>query len=165
MTLIERFYDIKNETQLAQMAEEHRDRFFSERIMEQQRIVNDNARQSLHYHDIWTYASFMQPAGKQWFSWWMQDLIDAGAYDKVNIVEFVTHFEIPRSAFAGFINEFNMQLFTHYNVDVIFSRDQRLIQNYYSKENEATQTVQVLAAFNEFVATHGSIDTSRIIER
>jgi len=164
--LIERFYSIDNIMLHQQMLYDGEYRYLAERIKYLQQIVNDNTvEMSRYFHDIWTYASFMRTGGQWMFLDWMQNLVDTGEYERVNMVEFVSYFGLPRSTLEQFIEEFDMHLFTHYNLDVIFSGDQQLIQNYYSIENEATHTAQVQETFERYAATHGSPDTSWMLDR
>ena len=153
--LIEAHYDIKNEALHAQMRDERWDAYLSEELMRLQRIVNKNAEMSRYYHDIWTYVSFLPPHTKSLALNWMQGLTETGQYDRVNIVEFVHHVELLRWVFEWLATKHNMNIFTHYNFDVIYSGDRRLIADYYSIENEPDQTAQVQAAFERFVAKYG----------
>lgn len=159
--LIEAYYDIKNEELHAKMAYEREDKHFSEELMRLQRIVNKNASMSRYYHDVWTYASFVSPAGKRQILDWMQGLIESGQYDRVNIVELViNHERLSRESFESFATKHNMHIFTHYNLDVIFSGDPRLVAEYYSMKNESRHTMQVRAAFEQFVSKYGQPDLS-----
>jgi len=162
--LIEQYYCISNERTHSTMAREREVDYLSRKIMGLQQTVNVNVRMSRHYHDIWTYARFMTPGGMSMFSRWMQDLVDSGQYDRVNIVELVNYFRIPRHAFEGFVNEFNMYLFTHYNTDAIFSGNRQLIEAYYALENEAQHSSQVQAVFEQHVALHGAVDTEWMLD-
>ena len=157
--LIEQYYSIENQELHWQLAHERRHRFFSKRLIEAQQIVNSNVTEkSLYFHDIWTYASFNSPGFKESYYNWMQGLIDAGEYERVNIVEFVKSRSgngLTKEVFEHWIREDNLNLFTHYNVDIIFSGDPQLIAEYYSAANQATHTAQVLSAFNQHVAAHG----------
>jgi len=152
--LINQYYCIENADVFVEMVNERRDRYYTDKLKELQQTVNNNvtAKHSIYVHDIWTYVSFMMPVGSQMFSLWMQELIDAGEYERVNIVEFAYHFYASRggdsiAAFRRFYEEDNMQIYTHYNLDVIFSGDQALIDSYYAKENEAQHTAIVQAAW------------------
>lgn len=143
------------------MAYEREDKHFSEELMRLQRIVNKNASMSRYYHDVWTYASFVSPAGKRQILDWMQGLIESGQYDRVNIVELViNHERLSRESFESFATKHNMHIFTHYNLDVIFSGDPRLVAEYYSMKNESRHTMQVRAAFEQFVSKYGQPDLS-----
>jgi len=162
--LIEQYYCIRNERLQVHLTNEREINFYSERLRGLQRTVNANITRSRYYHDIWTYARFMNRWIQMSFSELMQGLVDAGEYDRVNIVEFVNHFEIPQYAFEGFVNEFNMYLFTHYNTDVIFSGNRQLIEAYYALENEAQHSSQVRAVFEQHVVLHGAVDTEWMLD-
>ena len=161
--LIEEFYCIGNEALHDRIAAERELQYFTELLMNLQRIVNANVRMSRHYHDIWTFLRDCY--GKPWFGIWMRDLVEAGHYDRVNIIEFVNHFDISREVFEQIVDERNLALFVHYNLDVIFSGDPQLIASYYSIENEAAHTAHVQAAFEQYTATHGQPDTSRLLDQ
>ncbi len=156
--LIEAYYDIKNAGLHSQLVTEREDKFYSEKLKELQRRVNKNASMSRHYHDIWAYVSFGPPQWKLQALYWMQGLVESGQYDRVNIVEFVHHERLSREAFERDKMQFRLDIFAHYNLDVIFSGDPRLIAEYYSKENESIHTAQVQAAFEHFVSKYGQPD-------
>jgi hypothetical protein len=79
----------------------------------------------------------------------MRELVDAGQYERVNIVELLTnHFDMPRDAFERLIVRYRVYQLTHYNLDVIFSGDQELIESYYSIENEVAHSAKVQAALS-----------------
>ena len=163
--LIEEFYRIENEAMHTQMADERAFNHYAERLIRLQRIVNENAtRMSRHYHDIWTFASFMRHAAGNHISDWMQGLIDAGQYDRVNIVEYVHHSGMLRETFEQIVNEHSMYLFAHYNLDIIFSGDPSLIARYYAIENEAAHTMQVQSALEHHISMYGQPDMSRMLE-
>lgn len=156
--LIEAYYAIENEELHVQMASEREDKHFTEKLIRLQRLVNKNAKMSRYYHDIWTYVSFWPPQGKRQAFQWMQSLAETGQYDRINIVEFVHHRRdvmLPRWAFERDATEYNMHIFTHYNLDVIYSGDPQLVARYYSKETEPIHTAQVRAAFERFVSKYG----------
>jgi len=154
--LIEAYYAIENEELHTQKASARRDKYLSGRLINLQRVVIKNATMSRYYHDIWTFASSMPTQFKAQILVWMQGLVDAGQYDRVNIVELVQHERVPRETFfERFATEHNMNLFTHYNPDVIFSGDPQLIKRYYSKENESSHTGQVRERFEQFASKHG----------
>lgn len=161
--LIEQFYSIDNMMMHHDMAQEREREYFSMRIMELQQTVFDNAEMSRYFHDVWTYIGLT--GGLSFAHRWMQQLVENGNYDGVNIVAFVNYFRLTQDAFEHWVDEFDMQLFTHYNAEVIFSRDQQLIQSYYSIENEVAHTTQVQEAFEQYAATHGSPDTSWMLDR
>ena len=101
---------------------------------------------------------------------WIEGLVDAGEYDRVNIVELIYYFGLDRegltpgmSIIEHWANEHNMSIFTHYNLEILLSGDSELIRAYYSIENEAAHTAQVQARFDEYVAIHGMPDTSWMI--
>ena len=154
--LIEEYYSIENEELHFQLMNERRDAYYSVRLMELQQVVNDNVNDfSIYFHDIWTYASFTPPGGKASTSRWMQRLVHDGEYERVNLIEFLNHTRLTRESFERWMNEDNMRLFTHYNLDIIFSGDEQLMRQYYSAENQPIHTAQVQAAFNQHVATYG----------
>jgi len=156
--LINAYYDIANQELHDQLSQARQDAFYVEAIGELQQVINNNTNMSRYFHDILTYATFMR--GKSFFHRWMWNLINAGEYERVNIVEFVNYFRIPRESFERFVREYHMNLFTHYNIDVIFSGDWDLIMSYYAAENEAAHTAIVQAAFDRYTAMHGAPDTS-----
>lgn len=150
-TLIEEYYSIENAPLHGILAAERESAYLSARIQALQRLVNANTQHmSQHFHDIWTYASFMGVGSKWNFHRWMQGLVDAGAYERVNIVEAVDYLGITREIFEHFVDEFNMQIFVHYNTDVIFSGDRQLIASYYSSENEALHDAHVRNALEGY---------------
>ena len=155
--LIEEYYRIENEELHFQLIHELRDAYYSVRLMELQQIVNENVSEhSVYFYDIWTYVNFVSPQGRSWHSRWMQDLINAGEYERVNIVEFINWARLPREIFEYRVTvENDLTLFTHYNLDIIFSGDEQLIRQYYSTENQAAHTAQVQAAFNQHIAANG----------
>jgi len=157
---------------LYQPAQERENRFWSERIMAAQLIAYDNTTEmSWYFHDVWTWSHFS--VGKSSRVRWMEGLIDAGEYERVNVVELINHFGLYREGltpgktiFEHWATYDNMNLFTHYNFEVLLSGDSQLIREYYSAENEATHTAQVQARFEQHVATHGyTPDTGWMIER
>ena len=146
ITLIEEFYRFENEMLFRQMAREREVSYFSAKIQElQQATLNQNSMMSRYYHDIWTYVSLMGGGYSEAYRW-MQGLVDAGEYDRVNIVEFAEHLGLTREVFERWHTEFDMHLYTHYNIDIIFSGDPELIASYYSVENEHLHTALVLEA-------------------
>jgi len=169
--LINQYYHIENQELHSQLTEERREQYFSERMMDLQQIVNDNVsgQYSIYFHDVWTFTNSLSYLSKNRAIKWMEDLIAAGEYDKVNIVEF-TNFVVTasagwnREAFERRLVEFDMHLFTHYNPNVIFSRDPALIKNYYSIENEPVHTMLIETAFDEYVTVHGMPDTSWMLD-
>ena len=154
-------------------ANERSNRYWSERIMTLQQVVYKNTTEmSWYFHDVWTHSHFT--IGKDMTSWWMQNLIDAGEYDRVNIVEFLTFFDLYRpssinpsvTAFENIANRHNMDIFTHYNFDILLSGDWDLIRDYYCITNEAAHSAQVQARFDAYVAANGyTPDTSWMIGR
>jgi hypothetical protein len=167
--LINQYYHIENEELHRQLAQERHDQYYSEQLMELQQLqqtinANVSGQYSLYFHDIWTYVNFLGSPTLGHNIIWMQELIDVGEYDRINIVELVNHFNMPVEAFERLEREYNINLFTHYNLDVIFSDDPVLIADYYSAENEAAHTAIVETAFEQFVAMHGIPDTSWMLD-
>jgi len=171
VALINQFF--AQEGPAAQMYVERQNRYFSDRIMEAQRLVNENTTEmSWYFHDIWTYT--LLPFAKDSRYSWMRGLIDAGEYDRVNIVEFIYHFGLYRPSslspgltiFEHWATYHNMNIFTHYNFDVLLSGDWDLIREYYGIANEPYLTAQVQARFDAYVAANGYVpDTSWMIDR
>ena len=168
MALIEEFYCIENEAMHNQMARARDIEHFSEILINLQDKVNVNTKMSRYFHDIWTFVSMPHPTGLRETIAWMQGLVDAGLYEKVNIVEFVHYFNryenLTRETFERIVNENNMYLFTHYNLDIIFSGDPSLIASYYAIENEAAHTMQVQSALEHHISMYGQPDMSRMLD-
>lgn len=166
-TLINQYNSIENDELHWQIGDERRTTYFATKFRELQRIVYDNASgyYSIYFHDVWTYLYFVPNAGQAWHFLWMQALVDAGEYDRVNIIEFLSTTNLDKEIFGYRVNDWNLNIFTHYNVDILFSGDEQLIRQYYSIENEAAHTAQVQAAFDQYVATYGPPDTSWMVPR
>jgi len=159
--LIEAYYCASNSSLHNQLGRESQHRRSLERIAELQLIVDANtSNMSRHFHDIWTFASFIAFAEPTYR--WMQRLVDAGEYERVNIVELVNNppTRIIRTGFERLMQNTNLHLFTHYNLDIIYSGDWDLILAYYAIENQPLHDAQVQAAFNRHVAIHGMPDIS-----
>jgi|GEM_PF-3598439 len=170
--LINQYYSIDNEDYHRQLTREREVRHFSERFQIAQSIVDaNNVGMSRYYHDIWTYVSFMENSISWFYSVWLHNLVATGQYERVNIVEFVDHFGLDRestlspgmSILEHWINEHNMHLYTHYNLDIIFSGDWELIRSYYSVENEHLHTAQVLAAYQAHYGRMPSREVSFVL--
>jgi len=171
LTLIDHFFSWEGSAYWEALARE--DRYYAAHIKKLQQIVNENTSEmSWYFHDIWTHSHFT--IGKGTTSWWMQSLIDAGEYDRVNIVEFLIFWNLLRqssitpniTAFESIVNMHNMNIFTHHNFEILLSGDWDLIREYYSIANEPYHTAQVQARFNAYVAAHGYVpDTSWMIDR
>jgi len=136
-------------------------------IMEAQQLVYKNITEmSRYFHDIWTYSHFL--GGQDTRVRWMHGLIDAGEYNRVNVVDFINHFGLDRPSslspgltiFEHWATQHNMNIFTHYNFDVLLSGDWDLIRSYYSIENEHLHTAAVQARFDAHVERYGMPDTS-----
>jgi len=151
--LIEQYFRFENEELHHQMAMEHEIRYFSERFQIAQSVVDANTTgMSRYYHDIWTYAMLTEHGIRWFYNMWMRDLVAAGEYERVNIVDFVDHFfGENREAFERWVNEHSMYLHTHYNLDIIFSGNPQLIASYYAIENESIHTAQI----NQLRQQHG----------
>jgi len=160
--------------QASYLAMERENRYFSERIMAAQQLVNENAtwEMSRYFHDIWTYLHFSN--GKSHFyRLWMRDLVEAGEYNRVNIVDFINHFGLDRPSslspgrtiFEHWVRHDNMNIFTHYNLDILLSGSWTLIREYYSIENEHLHTAAVQARFDAHVERYGMPDTSWMLPR
>jgi len=150
-----------------QEAFEREERHWSGRIMELQQIVIENTTEmSRYFHDILTWSYFSN--NKSMRVYWMQELIDAGEYDRVNVVEMITYFGLDRlnslspgfTTFEHWTNERNLNIYTHYNFDVLLSNDWDLIREYYSIANEQLHTAQRQERFDDYVSRHGAPDTS-----
>ena len=132
----------------------------------QREVLENTSEMSRYFHDIWTYQLFDFAMDTRLH--WMQDLISKGEYDRVNIVEFISHFNLGRPSplspgrtiFEHWANEYNMSIFTHYNFDILLSGDENLIRQYYAIENEPLHTAAREARFDAYVAQHGMPDTS-----
>ena len=151
---------------------EREDRYYAARIRELQQIVNENVTEmSWYFHDVWTHSHFTM--GKSNTASWMQRLIDAGEYDRVNVIEFLYFFNMNRisstpgiTIFEGIANRHNMNIFTHYNFDILLSGDWDLIRDYYCITNEAAHSAQVQARFDAYVAANRyTPDTSWMVSR
>ena len=170
-TLIDQFF--AQDGLAVQGASERERRYWTEKIIAAQEEVNENtAGMSLYFHDVWTYFHFSGNMSMNYH--WMRALIDAGEYDRVNIVEFINHVRLYResslspgmSIFEHWATHDNLNIFTHYNFEVLLSGDMARIRAYYAIENEAAHTAQVQARFQQYVATHGyTPDTSWMIDR
>ena len=142
-------------------------RHFSEQIMAlQQEVLENTDEMSRYFHDVGTWSHFSN--GKDRIIRWMQSLIDAGEYNRVNIVEFIEELRLRQSptqspgttAFEHWAIHDNMNIFTHYNLDILLSGDMNLIRQYYAIENEPLHTAAVQSRFAAHVARYGMPDVS-----
>ena len=165
--LIEAHYCITNEELHRHIAIERQIAYITEGIKAFQEIID--ARTSSHFsryfHDIWTFAQFYPEIARFSIYYWMRDLIEIGEYDKVNLSQFISDRNVGEEFFTSQIANYNMDIYTHYNIEILFSGNQRLIQSYYSATNEAIHTSHVQAAFEQHAAIHGAPDTSWMLER
>jgi len=173
--LIEEHYSIANEELHRQLGLESRIYYSTIMLLDLQQVVNvNNTNRSMYFHDVWTFAS-LTPNMISDVAFWMLHLINRGEYDKVNIVELLNRngwltrpatvidgmaFPSGREMFEELVNRHNMNLFTHYNIDIISSGDWELIEQYYAIENQAAHTAQVQAAFEQHVALYGMPDVN-----
>ena len=147
---------------------ERETRWWNEKMKATQEIINMNTNEmSRYFHDIWSWSYFSNDRG-WYYDLWMGELIDAGEYGEINIVEFIHRFDLGRehSRFPGLtifehwaIHD-NLNIFTHFNFDILLSGDWDLILSYYSIENEPLHTAAVQQRFNNHVSQHGMPDTS-----
>jgi len=165
--LIEAYYSIENQNLHNQIAhernqafEEIRNRNYHEQIGLLQQIVNENVQLSRYFHDILTFVSLRFSSNIGFHYDWMRGLVDAGEYERVNIIEFANRFRLSEIGLEHIMNRDGMNFFTHYNLDIIFSGDLELITAYYSRENEALHTAQVQEAFDQRVIIRGVQDVS-----
>lgn len=159
--LIDKYYSIENEELYRQRGLERYSKYYGEKIMELQNVVNKNVETSSSYHDIWTFESFLYPGGYDTVYYWMKEFVDAGQYDKVNIVEYSKRFEITKVAFEEHVEKNNLGIYADYNADVIFSEDQESIAEYYSIENEEVQKAQIKANYDQYVKQNGKPSSNR----
>jgi len=168
MALIEEFYSIENEMLHAQIEWVRWQNFYNERMFKlQQEVFANTSGMSRYFHDIWTWSNFS--SGTPVHYNWARRLIDAGEIERVNIVEFANRIEMNRpvlskEAFIRWYNHDNLGIFTHYNIDVIFSGNMDLIMAYYSIENEHLHTAQVRERFEAYVEQHGMPDVSWMVD-
>jgi len=120
--LIEQFFSIENQEVVRRGNQERRNKHWRGRITIAQQIVNENtAYMSWYFHDVWTYFHFTGNQDSNYH--WMRGLVDAGEYERVNIVEFINHFGLYRETsrspgmtiFEYWATEHNLNIFTHYN--------------------------------------------------
>ena len=148
VALIEQYYSIENEELHRQMILEREVSYVIERIKAYQEIVNEHvsSQYSRYYHDIWTFAKFYPDMARTAIYRWMKPLIDAGEYENINIFQLIRDLEISEEYFTRQVLNYDMEFLTHYNIEILFSDDQRLIEEYYSIENESYHTKQVRTA-------------------
>jgi len=154
--LINQYYSIENQAIQVQSMYDREQEYFLGRIYAlQSRVMANNDTMSDYFHDIVTYAGFSRIAS--WFyAMWARNIGETGDYERFNIVDFVDRFfDGNREGFERWVLERNIPLFTHYNLDIIFSGDQDLITQYYSIQNQSTHTAIVQAAFNNHIETYG----------
>jgi len=170
---IQQFFSIANDPILRQLEREREEKYWNARVVAAQQRVNENTTEmSRYFHDIWTYSYFSNDRG-WYYRRWMSDLIEAGEYDRVNIVEFISYFRLDQvrldveglisdtsTAFERWVISDNMNIFTHYNLSILLSGDMERILEYYSIENEHLHTAAVQARLDAHIAQHGIPDTS-----
>jgi len=167
--LIDQFFSIDNRFRFNDERQERQNRYWNGRTMSAQHVVLENTSEmSRYFHDIWTYSFFLSDRG-WYYRRWIRDLIEAGEYDKINVVEFINHFDLGhpsslseegRTIFEHWANEHNMNIFTHYNFDVLLSGDMNRILAYYHRNNEHLHSAARQARFDAHVARYGMPDTS-----
>ena len=170
--LINHFFSIENHYLLAQQRREREAKYWSERVViAQQRVHANTTGMSWYFHDIWTYIYFSDDLG-WYYQMWMQDLVASGEYDSVNISEFINHFRLYRDSlspgktiFEHWATHDNMNIYTHYNFEVLLSGDPARIREYYSIQNEPTHTSQVQARLQQHTTAQGAPDTTWMIPR
>ena len=160
--LINQYYDVQNEFAQFQMVMEREQEYFTGRINAVQaraiayssevsgRSLGNNHVMSRYFHDIATFIGLSGSADWFYITW-----VRHRSYDQINIVEFANHFYGDnRDVFAYWVTELGMNLYTHYNLDIIFSDDWDLILEYYAIENQAYHSALVQAARDGYGPTH-----------
>ena len=173
--LIEQYFSVNNAMLIWQERMDRQEIYWNERVTTAQRRVRENTSEmSWYFHDVWTYFYLTDNSRGWYYTMWMRDIVEAGEYESVNIAEFIEHFELDRPSslspgitiFEHWANYFNMNIFTHYNFDILLSGDWNLIRDYYCITNEPLHTAQVQARFNAYVAANGyTQDTSWMVGR
>ena len=172
--LVEQYFGVDNAMLIWQERMDRQERYWNKRVTIAQQRVNENTTEmSWYFHDVWTYTYLTDNSWGWHYTMWMRDLVAAGEYDRVNVVEFINYFELYRegltpgmTAFEHWANEFNMNIFTHYNFDILLSGDWDLIRDYYCITNQAAHSAQVQARFDAYVAANRyTPDTSWMVTR
>ena len=163
--LIEWYYSIENEEAIMHRSSESWRLYIENRLKAAQEAVWANvSANSRHFHDIWSFVYSWRTGQREIILEWMEPLVEAGLYYQVNMVDWVRSSGISFETVNNHMMNNNVQLFVHFNLDVIFSDDDELIRAYYSKENEILHNSIVQAAFEAFAAQYGTPDTSWMID-